>query len=153
MDASDSSRIAPLALTPTIARQTPQSDFGHVIARAAQQVGRTSAQLVGGIIGASPGFSAASSGVQTVASAAQRSSGVTQASALSPAADASVPEKGDSWDLLQAQTLLNQENQQFSLSYLKLQDEMQRESREHNTVSNIMKVRHDSAKAAINNIR
>ena len=36
---------------------------------------------------------------------------------------------------------------------VELQDEMQRESREHNTVSNIMKVRHDSAKAAINNIR
>ena len=36
---------------------------------------------------------------------------------------------------------------------VELQDEMQRESREHTTVSNVMKVRHDSAKAAINNIR
>ena len=29
---------------------------------------------------------------------------------------------------------------------------MQRESREYQTLSNVMKVRHDSAKAAINNI-
>ena len=67
--------------------------------------------------------------------------------------DASIPERGDSWELLDAQNVLNQQNQQFSMAYLKLQDEMQRESREHTTVSNVMKVRHDSAKAAINNIR
>jgi hypothetical protein len=36
---------------------------------------------------------------------------------------------------------------------MQMQNEMQRESREHNALSNIMKVRHDSAKAAINNIR
>jgi hypothetical protein len=34
-----------------------------------------------------------------------------------------------------------------------LQVAMQNESREFNTVSNVIKVRHDSAKAAINNIR
>ena len=67
--------------------------------------------------------------------------------------EASIPERGDSWELLDAQNVLNQQNQQFSMAYLKLQDEMQRESREHTTVSNVMKVRHDSAKAAINNIR
>ena len=153
MDASDSSRIAPLSITRTIVRQTPQDDFGHALANAVHRVGRTGAQVVGGIIGASPGLSAASSGAQVVASTALQDPGIVRAASVSPGADASLPEKGDSWDLLQAQTLLNQENQQFSLSYLKLQDEMQRESREHNTVSNIMKVRHDSAKAAINNIR
>jgi hypothetical protein len=153
MDAPNSSRLPPLSLTLTTARQTPKTDFGHVLAAAARQVGRTGSAVVGGIIGTSPGLSAASSGVEA-ASTALRSPGVVQSAGTQPGAEGSLPaEKGDSWDLLQAQTLLNQENQQFSLSYLKLQDEMQRESREHNTVSNIMKVRHDSAKAAINNIR
>ena len=41
----------------------------------------------------------------------------------------------------------------MNLAYMNLQNEMQAESRAHNAISNIMKVRHDSAKAAINNIR
>jgi hypothetical protein len=55
--------------------------------------------------------------------------------------------------MLEAQRLMNSENQRFNLAYLGLQDAMQKESREFNAISNIMKVRHDSAKAAINNIR
>jgi hypothetical protein len=34
-----------------------------------------------------------------------------------------------------------------------MQMQMQQESREYNTISNVLKVRHDSAKSAINNIR
>ena len=37
--------------------------------------------------------------------------------------------------------------------YLRLQHQMQQESQVFNTISNIMKVRHESAKTAINNIR
>ena len=81
------------------------------------------------------------------------SNALNGAASVGGVAGGSVPEQGSSWDLLDAQNTLNQQNQQFSLAYLKLQDEMQRESREHTTVSNVMKVRHDSAKAAINNIR
>ena len=61
--------------------------------------------------------------------------------------------KGDAWDMLEAQKLMAAEGQKFNMAYLQLQNEMQKESREHNAISNIMKVRHDSAKAAINNIR
>ena len=51
------------------------------------------------------------------------------------------------------QRALSADGQKFNMAYLALQNEMQKESREHNAISNIMKVRHDSAKAAINNIR
>jgi hypothetical protein len=61
--------------------------------------------------------------------------------------------KGDAWDMLEAQRLMAEDGQKFNMAYLSLQNEMQKESREHNAISNIMKVRHDSAKAAINNIR
>ena len=147
MDPSSNARIDALSITPTTPRQTPKNDFGTVIARTAQEVGRVGSGLVGGIIGASPGLSAASTGARVVASA------VTPSTTGGAPGETSIPERGDSWELLDAQNVLNQQNQQFSMAYLKLQDEMQRESREHTTVSNVMKVRHDSAKAAINNIR
>ena len=44
-------------------------------------------------------------------------------------------------------------NQTFNLQYLQLQQEMQGENRKFTTLSNIMKTKHDTAKATINNIR
>ncbi len=43
--------------------------------------------------------------------------------------------------------------QSFNLQYLQLQQDMQGQNRQFTMVSNIMKVKHDTAKAAINNIR
>ena len=43
--------------------------------------------------------------------------------------------------------------QSFNLQYLQLQNNMQQQNREFTMVSNIMKVKHDTAKAAINNVR
>jgi hypothetical protein len=148
MDAPSANRISSLSITRSTPRQTPDDSFGKTLTRAAQAVGRTSSELVGGLLGTSVGLSAASSGVKAATSTAS-----LVASGAQTVGESGVPEQGGSWELLQAQSLMNQESQQFSMAYLKLQDDMQRESREHNTVSNIMKVRHDSAKAAINNIR
>jgi len=44
-------------------------------------------------------------------------------------------------------------NQGFNLEYLNLQQEMQGENRKFTTLSNIMKTKHDTAKATINNVR
>jgi len=46
-----------------------------------------------------------------------------------------------------------QGNQQFNLPYLQLQQDMQSQNRQFTLVSNIMKVKHDTAKAAIDNVR
>jgi hypothetical protein len=59
---------------------------------------------------------------------------------------------GGEGDTLEATRALQQEAQSFNLQYLQLQEAMQRESREFQALSNVMKVKHDSAKAAINNI-
>jgi hypothetical protein len=59
---------------------------------------------------------------------------------------------GGECDILEATRALQQEAQTFNLQYLQLQESMQRESREFQALSNVMKVKHDSAKAAINNI-
>ncbi len=56
-------------------------------------------------------------------------------------------------DLAAATKESQQLTQGFSLRYLNLQQNMQQENRQYTMVSNVMKVRHDTAKAAINNIR
>jgi hypothetical protein len=55
-------------------------------------------------------------------------------------------------DLVEATRALQTQAQAFNLQYLQLQEGLQRESREFTAVSNVMKVRHETAKSAIQNI-
>lgn len=48
---------------------------------------------------------------------------------------------------------LQQQQQDANLEYLKLQMEVQNENRQFTTLSNVLKSRHDTARAAINNLR
>lgn len=41
----------------------------------------------------------------------------------------------------------------FNLQYLQLQEKIQTDTRQFNLISNIMKTKHDAAKAAVNNVR
>lgn len=163
-------RISSLSIAQTVPRQTPQTDFGPTFARAAREVVRTGAGLVGGMLPAGVISSAAVTGLRGAVSAAVPSPMALTASATGGASATGASTsamsahatgttagattgQGDAWDLMEAQKLMNAEGQKFNVAYLALQNEMQKESREHNAISNIMKVRHDSAKAAINNIR
>lgn len=166
-------RISPISIAQTTARQTPNNDFGTVLARTVGEVVRSGVGIMGGVAGG-PVLSAAVSGVQRTlgvtslgaASGASPVSTAAYASGVGPvggpihsaasataAGAASGAGTGGNWDLLEAQRLLQKDGQSFNVAYLQLQNSMQQESREHNAISNIMKVRHDSAKAAINNIR
>ncbi|MGQ0508697.1 MAG: hypothetical protein ACT4TC_25635 [Myxococcaceae bacterium] len=164
MDAQN--RIQPVSTTQTMPRQTPNDDFGAVMARTVVEVARTGGAVLSNMVGAGPVLSAATSSVASMSNLASgvRSIGSAQAMGatgspgagrqLSNAAgDPLSASKGEQWDLMEAQKLLNSQSQSFNLAYMQLQDGMQKESREFNTLTNIMKVRHDSAKAAINNIR
>ncbi|WP_338864305.1 hypothetical protein [Myxococcus stipitatus] len=156
-----------LTTTLNVPRQTPRNDFGTTLAHAANVVVSKGAGLVGGMIPSPPVLSAAVSSMKTALSTVAPPMGMTSSAsasfASSPASaaasgavasgSASPSGNQDAWDLLEAQKALSADGQKFNAAYLQLQNEMQRESREHNAVSNIMKVRHDSAKAAINNIR
>lgn len=66
-------------------------------------------------------------------------------------AGATAPAAGGS-DLLEATRALQMQSQSFNLQYLELQEMLQRETREFTAISNVMKVKHDAAKAAIGNI-
>ncbi|MFY1830187.1 hypothetical protein ACN47A_30005 [Myxococcus fulvus] len=149
-----------LSTTHTLPRQTPRNDFGTVLAHAAHTVVNKGAGVVGGMIPTGAILSAAVSSTKlAVAQVAPMKTSDFASTASASTASASMGTGGtssgstDAWELLNAQKALSEEGQKFNAAYLHLQNEMQRESREHNAVSNIMKVRHDSAKAAINNIR
>ncbi len=47
---------------------------------------------------------------------------------------------------------MQQQNQVFNMQYMQLQQAMQADNRNFSTMSNLMKARHDTAKAAINNM-
>jgi NAD(P)H-hydrate repair Nnr-like enzyme with NAD(P)H-hydrate epimerase domain len=68
---------------------------------------------------------------------------------------ASAPAAGGagSGDAFEAARVLQQEGQSFNLRYLELQERLQRETREFTALSNVMKVRHDAARAAIQNVQ
>jgi hypothetical protein len=151
----NNNRIASLSMTPTVGRQTPNNEFGTVLARTAQEIVSTGAGIVGGVVPGVPVMSAAVSSVRSVVSSvgATPNSTVPLPSTGGTGGATGTTGKGDAWDMMEAQKLMAAEGQKFNMAYLALQNDMQRESREHNAVSNIMKVRHDSAKAAINNIR
>ncbi len=56
---------------------------------------------------------------------------------------------GDQVDKMWA---MQQENQAYNMEYMQLQQSMQADNRNFSTMSNLLKVRHDTAKSAINNM-
>ena len=139
--------IQPIHVAPTTERKTEPGRFGTALRAAAQGVAASIASTVelaapfvpGGMIlsGAIRGVAAAGVGAGVTAAVAGGTSGASAAGG---------------GDLLEATRTLQREAQTFNLSYLRLQEAMQRESREFTALSNVMKVKHDSAKAAIHNI-
>jgi NAD(P)H-hydrate repair Nnr-like enzyme with NAD(P)H-hydrate epimerase domain len=84
--------------------------------------------------------------------------GVAQATAgaargAPPAAPPAAGGGSGSGDAFEAARILQQEGQSFNLRYLELQERLQRETREFTALSNVMKVRHDAARAAIQNVQ
>jgi hypothetical protein len=60
---------------------------------------------------------------------------------------------GSEEKLMQATLPMQELYESFNLEYLKLQRQMQSDNRQFTLMSNIMKVKHDTAKNAINNVR
>lgn len=171
-------RIEQLSLVPTVGRQTPDNSFGAVLARTTGTVLSRGAAFMGGVISQVPVASAAVSGAGSVVGSVLSpaplgvisSSPTAIATSASGVRAAAVPSatpvaatggfsgavgtgSGDAWELLQAQQAMNSESFSLNYAYVGLQKEMEQESRQFNLVSNIMKTRHDTAKASINNIR
>jgi hypothetical protein len=140
--------ITTVIVAPTADRKTAPSSFGATLRAAAA--------------GAAEGLSAATGLLAPLAPAgmilAGAVRGATQglgggARAPSPAASPGTVAGPGSGDSFEAARLLQQEGQSFNLRYLELQERLQRETREFTALSNVMKVRHDAARAAIQNVQ
>jgi hypothetical protein len=60
---------------------------------------------------------------------------------------------GQTSDSLQQMQQMQESNQMYNLQYFELQQQAQQDNRQFKAMSNLMKVRHDTAKTAINNMR
>ncbi|MGC3997845.1 MAG: hypothetical protein QM767_10285 [Anaeromyxobacter sp.] len=98
-----------------------------------------------------PGGTVLSAAVRGATSAASSAAAAAASGAASGAA-AGAASSGSEGDLLEATRALQQQSQSFNLQYLQLQEGMQRESREFAALSNVMKVKHDTARSTIQNI-
>lgn len=140
-------RIESIHVASTTERKTEPGRFGAAL--------RTAAAGVAQGIAASVELAAPFVPGGTVLSGAVRSAAATlvpRGRAGGAATAAATGGASGEGDVLEATRALQQESQSFNLQYLQLQENMQRESREFTALSNVMKVKHDSAKSAINNI-
>jgi hypothetical protein len=138
-------RIESIHVAPTSERRAEPGRFQTALRGAASGLARGVAATVELAAPYVPGGTVLSAAVRGVVAGGAAGGGSGAAGAV--AAGASGPD-----DVLGATRQLQQEAQTFNLQYLQLQESMQRESREFTALSNVMKVKHDSAKAAIQNI-
>jgi hypothetical protein len=164
----DAIRPLPVVVAPTTDRKTERGRFENALRGAAQGVAGTITQslslaapfipggpvLAGAIRGAAspqPSALGATTGGAGGARGSVSAPGAQGAGAVGSAVTAAAS-AGSEGDMLEATRALQAEAQSFNLQYLQLQESMQRESREFTAVSNVMKVRHETAKTAIQNV-
>jgi hypothetical protein len=131
-------RIGTLLVAPSTERKAESGRFGAALKTAASEV---ATGIAGSVALAAP-FLPGGAVLAGALRAATRP-------ALGPGVGGGAAGGGD---IVEATRALQQEAQSSNLQYLQLQEAMQRESREFTSLTNVMKVKHDSAKAAINNI-
>ncbi len=141
--------ITSVIVAPTADRKTAPSSFGATLRAVAA--------------GAADGLAAASSVLAPLAPAGMVLAGAVRGVAQATAGPSRPPSAGGvplasttaatGGDPFESARLLQAEGQSFNVRYLELQERMQRETREFTAVSNVMKVRHDAARAAIQNVQ
>ena len=150
------SRIDQVSVTTTMPRQSQKQEFGELLKNSLQQGAKAVGMVSGAVLQNMPGAGVVSAAVSAVTnfanqaphSASAASSGVVNINGGVPAGGglANAATSGD------MNGMVNEMRAEANRS-MAMQMAMQQESRDYNTISNVLKVRHDSAKAAINNIR
>jgi hypothetical protein len=85
--------------------------------------------------------------------AAAVSSGAALSATLAGPAGAAGGTAGSAGPDLAAVQAMQRESQSFNLQLLELQEDVQQENRRFTTISNVLRAKHDTAKAAVSNIR
>ena len=147
-------RIEQLTVANTLDRTATRNDFGALLARSIASGATVASSIV-------PGGAVLSAAInQTAGRALAASSGGSGGGVGAvgtgwgtPGSAATIPSAaGGPTDISSFQDQLATDKAS-DVQYLMLQQQMQQESQVFNSVSNIMKVRYESAKTAINNIR
>jgi hypothetical protein len=139
--------IPSITVAPTSERRPEPGRFGAALKAAATGLARGVAATVELAAPYVPGATVLSGAVRSAAA------GAGLPGALRPDLGGAAQGGGsEEAELLEATRAMQQEARTFNLQYLQLQEGMQRESREFTALSNVLKVKHDSAKSAINNI-
>jgi hypothetical protein len=142
-------RIGNLLVAPSTERTAEPGRFGAALKNAANEV---ASGIAGSVALATP-FVPGGAVLAGALRATTRPGLPSGASApLGTSSSASSGASSGGGDIMEATRALQAEAQTFNLQYLQLQEAMQRESREFTSLTNVMKVKHDCAKAAINNI-
>ena len=150
------SRIDPaqtsVSVDTTRSRQTtaPATPFKDVLAGSANAL-LTGAEVAGGAMGGPVVAAAIRQAHSSVADATSGGGGGGAGSGVS-GADAALGATSPGGDI-EAMHAMNRESQQFNLQMLSLQEEVQNENRRFTTLSNVVRARHDTAKAAVSNVR
>ena len=139
--------IASVTAAPGTPRPPEPSRFAAALRAAASGVARGVAATVQLAAPFIPGGAILSGAVRSAAAGA-RLSGPAR-----PDLAASLGGESEEAQLLDATRAMQQEARASNLQYLQLQESMQRESREFTALSNVLKVKHDSARSAIQNIQ
>ena len=165
-------RIESIHVVPTTPRQSMPSRFDVALQNVAGHLARTvsgglelaAPRIPGGTFllgavraatqppGALPGVGMASAGGGFGATGLG-AGGAMGSGATSPLPAATGGATSGDGESLSAARALQAESQAFNAQYLQLQEAMQRENREFTALSNAMKVKHDTARAAIGNIQ
>lgn len=144
--------IPSIHVAPTSERRAERGRFDAALRSAAASLAHGVARTVELAAPYVPGGTVLSAAVRSASNATSPRSAALAAVGASGTPTGGAATAGAEGDVLAATRALQQESQTFNLQYLQLQENMQRESREFTAVSNVMKVKHDSAKAAIQNI-
>jgi len=139
-------RIEAIHVAPTTERKAEPGRFENALRTAASGLAQGVASTVELAAPYVPAGTVLSAAVRSASRAPATAVGVSAASA---GGGGGAPSEGD---LLEATRALQAEGRTANLQYLQLQENMQRESREFTALSNVMRVKHDSAKSAIGNI-
>ena len=142
-------RIESIHVAPTTERKAEPGRFENALRNAASGVAVGVASTVELAAPYVPAGTVLSAAVRSAAGPTARS--VAAAAAGGGGAGGAAPASSDG-DVLEATRAIQQEARTYNLQYLQLQEAMQRESREFTALSNVMRVKHDSAKSAIANI-
>lgn len=124
---------------------------GPVMAAAVRETGLAAAGAIAAGAARPPGSMATAGVVGTVAGAASPPAGMGTSGSSNVPSNLVSP-GSDQSDLATMQAM-QRESQVFNVQLLELQEDVQQENRRFSTVSNVLRAKHDTAKAAVSNIR